>query len=211
MITPDTEISDKGDPVPFIARWNTLVSALITEPSVKLVARAAVDHGITDGQGIWPGNQRLARQTSLSDESVRRAWAVLRGTGMAHRDIAAHWTGHRRLADEYALDIPAGWRQLPIYGPAFSRFHCQHCGKAFNPQPGTHVRPDGSVGWYLRYMVFCADPGRPKRTPAEKRNRTPLRNPPRSCFQQWGGQDKWNKLGAGAWELFRQARSDDWP
>jgi hypothetical protein len=67
-ISPDDE--DK----PFVARWNTLVSALLIEPSIKLVARQACDYGIMDGEGIYPGNQRLARQTGYDERTVREAW-----------------------------------------------------------------------------------------------------------------------------------------
>lgn len=204
-------ISPGDDDKPFVARWNTLVSALIIEPSVKLVARTAVDYGIYDGEGIYPGNERLARQTSLSAEAVRQAWAVLRALGMAHRDSLSHWTGTRRTADLYALDIPDDWRMKPLYGPKFARFHCQHCAKAFNPRPGSHVRRDGSIGFYVRNMTFCADPGRPKRTAAEKARKVRLKTASAGCFDAWGGNERWGQLGDDAWKLFRAARSDDWP
>ena len=177
MITPDSETAGNGDDLLFVRRWNILVNALIAEPSVKLVARTAADFGLRDGEGVYPGNQRLARQTGLSEEAVRTALAVLRAFGMARLDVPSHWNGKRRDADRYALQIPPDWRGLPVYGPSSGRFHCQHCGKAFNPQPGTHLRKDGTVGFYLRNMIFCPDPGRPKRTAAERQRRSPLRRP----------------------------------
>jgi len=211
VISPGDECLPSGEPAPFIARWNTLVKALIVEPSVKLVARTAVDYGIYDGTGIYPGNERLARQTGYDARTISHAWAVLRALGMAQRDGFSHWTATRRTADMYALEIPDDWRFKPIYGPKFGRFHCEHCGRAFNPRPGTHVRKDGTIGFYLRNMTFCADPGRPKRTAAEKARKTRLKPVPQGCFEAWGGSTRWIQLGDDAWKLFQAARSDDWP
>jgi hypothetical protein len=202
MISPDDE--DKA----FVARWNTLVAVLIVEPSVKLVARTAVDYGVADGEGVYPGNERLARETSLTERAVREAWKVLRALDMAEVDDPSHWNGRRRTADSYSLVIPDDWRSKPIFGPGRGRFICQHCGKKYNPRPGTVVHDDGSVGWYVSRMVFCPPPGRPKRT----RKTGPLKPAPPSCFDLWlGGHPKGWPKGGEAWDMFRKARNDDWP
>src|ERR1022692_898211 len=130
MVTPDDEER------PFVARWNILVAALIVEPSIKLVARTAVDYGIADGAGIFPGNKRLARQTGLDERTIRQAWKFLRAQGMARLVRESSWSGDRRTADSYLLEIPAGWRNLPMLGPRAGQFGCQQCGRLFNPRPG---------------------------------------------------------------------------
>jgi hypothetical protein len=211
MRPPDRKYADDGTEILFVRRWNTLVSALIVEPSVKLVARTVVDYGLADGQGIYPGNERIARETGYRAAAVANAWAVMRGIGMAERVTGSYYDGRRRTADEYELVIPDDWRGFPAYGPNLRRFRCQHCGKAFNPLPGTHVRPNGSVGWYLARMVFCAPPGRAKRTPEEVARKAALKAADTSCFVLWGGARRWEGLGDKAWEAFRRARDDDWP
>jgi hypothetical protein len=137
MITPDTVVDAKGNEVLFVRRWNILVAALLVEPSIKLVALRAATYGLADGLEVYPGNQRLARETGLSERSVREAWHFLRTEGMAIRAARSAWTGASRTADEYQLAIPAGWRAMPMLGPHSARFTCQQCGHKFNfnPQP----------------------------------------------------------------------------
>lgn len=213
MITPDDTEDAKGDPIPFVARWNALVSALIVEPSVKLVALTAGNYGIHDGTRVFPSQQRVARQTSYDDETVRHAWAVLRAMSMAERDVPSYYDGRRRTTDEYTLVIPDDWRRLPVYGPGQKRFHCQHCGKAFNSRPGTVLHKDGTVGWLLARMVFCPSPGKPR----PRADGTRARKAPESCFDGWERERAakrlpiWNALGNDAWKMLNQARGDDWP
>lgn len=194
---------------PFVARWNSLVSALLVEPSIKLVARTACDYGVATGENVFPGNQRLARQTGYDERTVREAWHFLRAEGLARRLEHSAWTGDRRNADRYELVIPSGWRSMAIQGPHFGRFACQHCGKQFNPPPcNTYSkRADGktpvttadgtrTVTWFLWKAVFC---------PAPQRGR----QKGKGCFELW--EKSGGKWGAGAWDLFRKARNDDWP
>jgi hypothetical protein len=194
---------------PFVARWNALVSALLIEPSIKLVARTACDYGIMTGENVFPGNQRLARQTGYDERTVREAWHFLRAAGLAERLERSAWTGDRRNADRYELVIPSGWRGMPMFGPHFGRFACQHCGSLFNPQPcNTYRKRQGTqtpvtdahgvrtVTWFLWKAAFCPAPQRGKERG-------------KGCFSAWerfGG--KW---GDGAWEIYRKARNDDWP
>jgi hypothetical protein len=196
---------------PFVARWNALVSALLVEPSIKLVARQACDYGIMDGESIYPGNERLARQTGYDERTVREVWHFLRATGMAYRGVRSAWTGDHRTADMYALEIPSGWRAMPVLGPNAGRFTCQQCGKKFNPPPcntfltqrdagGKTATPavgrDGlrDVRWSLWKAVFCP--------------------PPRSgngCRVEWERSNgPWNG-GQHNWDLFGKARNDEWP
>lgn len=195
---------------PFIVRWNVLTRILLVESSVKLVARSAMDFaGFEDGSSCYPSNERICRETGYSDKTVRTAWAVLRGLGMAVR--VAHGVAHRRLADEYQLTIPDGWRDLPVLGPHCGKFRCFYCGKPFNPQGNSHVnaRPedkpgDDSVSFDLRPMCFCPAP------------RKAGRSLPLSCPDLWdedrreAGLPPFARLGRDQWEVFQQARGDDW-
>ena len=198
MIRPDDE--DRL----FVARWSSLVSALLIEPSVKLVAMQAAQYGIADGEDIYPGNERLARQTGLTEKTVREAWHFLRGTGMAIRDARSAWTGDRRTADLYELVIPEHWEGFALLGPHSRRFTCQHCRKLFNPPPCSvfatdkkgHPVVDRQTGnrqvrWRVSQGVFCPPP---RKGPG--------------CFADWQrGGGKW---GDDAWAMFRKARSDEW-
>lgn len=198
MITPDDEERL------FVARWSVLVGALLVEPSIKLVAFQAAQYGLADGEDVYPGNERLARQTGLSERTVREAWHFLRGTGMALRNARSAWTGDHRTADLYELAIPEDWQGFPLLGPHAGKFTCQQCGKKFNPQPCNVFRTEHGnpvvsretgnreVRWRLGNATFC---------PAPRRGR--------GCFDDWcAANGPWG--GAGAWDLFRKARHDDW-
>ena len=197
MITPDDE--DRL----FVARWNVLVAALLVEPSIKLVAYQAAQYGLADGGDVYPGNERLARQTGLTEKTVREAWHFMRGTGMAIRSTRSAWTGNHRTADLYELTIPEHWRNLPVLGPRFGKFTCQHCGKQFNPQPCNVFQTEKNkpvidretgnrqVRWHLFKATFC---------PA------PRKGP--GCFRDWEAAG--GKWADSAWDLFRKARHDDW-
>jgi hypothetical protein len=199
MITPDDE--DRL----FVARWNVLVGALLVEPSIKLVAYQAAQYGVADGEEIYPGNERLARQTGLSEKTVREAWHFMRGAGMAVRGLPSAWTGDHRTADLYELVIPDHWRGFPILGPHGGRFTCQQCQKKFNPQPcntfllGKDGHPvispetgNRQVRWRLPAATFCPPPRKD-----------------RSCLSMWeAANGRWG--GDGAWDLFKKARHDEW-
>lgn len=201
LTAPDVRYAKDGTEILFVRRWNTLVSVLMVESSVKLVARTVVDYGLADGATIYPGNERIIRATGLGDKTVRLAWATLRALGMAERAIPSYYDGRKRQADEYQLAIPPDWRGLATYGPNLGRFHCQHCGKVFNPPPCAHLRTaQETVGWWLTKAVFCPEP----------RKGT-------GCFAAWNreqrkaGRPEWEALEQEAWKLFRLARNDDWP
>lgn len=192
---------------PFIARWNVLTRILLLDPSVKAVARSAIDFAdFTDGSSCHPSNKRIERETGLSDRTIRTAWQALRGLGMAER--VGYGSPHRRLADEYQLRIPDDWRYLPIYGPHVQDFHCLYCGKGFTPQGNCTVSgTDGKekIGYRLHLMTFCPPP-----------RKTKGRDQP-YCLDMWdasqveSGQPQWGRLdGSQAWAGFRKARGDDW-
>jgi hypothetical protein len=189
-VHPDDE--DK----PFGLRWNKLVQILLVESSVKLVARAAADYAdFRDGTECRPSNERLARETGYSERTVRTAWGVLRGLGMAERVRYAQAHAHR--ADVYDLRIPPDWKGFPVLGPHGRKFTCLHCGKLFNPQGNNTLRPDGKVGFRIERYVFCP---RPRKGP--------------SCRDDWdtGEATRGRPLfrDADQWKAFRTARGDEW-
>lgn len=200
MFAPDDE--DK----PFIARWNVLTRILLVETSVKLVARSAMDFAdFGDGSSCHPSNERIERETGLSERTIRTAWQVLRGLGMAER--VAFGSAHRKLADEYQLQIPANWQNLPIYGPYVRKFNCLYCQKLITPQGNCIVeveRGQEQVRWKVQRFVFCPPPRATK-------GRDTV-----NCFAEWSehqvlaGAPRWTELGGDVWKLFRQARGDDW-
>lgn len=204
MFAPDDE--DK----PFIARWNMLARILLVESSVKHVMRAAMDYAnFDDGASCHPSNERLARETGYSEKTVRFAWSVMRGLGMAER--VAHGVAHRRLADEYQLTIPDSWKGLPVLGPHGRKFTCLDCRKLFiprgncsvNEQPGDKPGDD-NVRFDLGEMSFCPPP-------RKTRGREGT-----SCQAAWSERQvaahspPWLALGQERWRYFRQARGDDW-
>lgn len=197
MIRPD------DDTKPFVGRWNSLVRILLLDSSVKHVARAAMDYAdLYDGTSCRPSNERLARETGYNERTVRNAWAVMRGLGLAER--VSHGVAHRRLCDEYELVIPDHWDSLPILGPRGGKFTCLYCEKSFNPVGNSTVRPDGNVTFDLATMAFCPAPRK------KKGREDPW------CAALWDGQRHasgealWNSLGQERWKLFRRARADDW-
>lgn len=204
-------IHPDDDSKPFIARFNALVRILLVEASVKGVARAVMaDYAdFNDGSNCYPSNERLARETGYSERTIRFAWSVMRGLGMAERVGFA--VPHRGRADDYTLRIPTGWRTFAILGPNGRKFHCVYCSRVFNPQGNCSVnsQPGDKPGadivrWDLVRMVFCPEPRKVKG-----------RQEP-SCFQEWtkerrrAGAPTWDKLGADCWDLFREARADEW-
>ncbi|GGM27779.1 hypothetical protein GCM10011608_10730 [Micromonospora sonchi] len=191
---------------PFIARWNVLVRILLVESSVKAVARSAMDFAdFDDGSSCHPSNERIERETGLSERTVRTAWQVLRGLGMAER--VGFGSPHRKLADEYQLVIPPWWQNLPIYGPHVRKFTCLYCQKLITPQGNCTVKVDGDrqkVSFEVHRMAFCP-------TPRATKGRVAL-----DCLTEWNesqrqrGDPVWHEFGDDRWKLFRQARADEW-
>lgn len=195
--------------VPFSARWNTLVNALLVESSVKLVARTACDHanhydvGEREAGGdTYPGNERLARMTGLSERSVRTAWAVIRGLGMAELVESASYDPIKKRwkADDYRLVIPGNWASLPILGPSMAKFRCLHCANLMTPRANCKVDSADRVTFDATRFCFCPPP----------RDTTKGIG----CFRLWtkgreaAGLQRWSDLDV--WKLFRESRGEDW-
>ncbi len=71
-------------------------------PAHKLVLLAYADHADDDGDGIYPGEARLAAKSSYSVSSVRRITRELLDTGLLIQ-VRRGWRGQRA---EYAIDVP---------------------------------------------------------------------------------------------------------
>jgi hypothetical protein len=196
--------------LPFTARWNVLIRALLVESSVKLVARTAGDYAnLYDrdddrlaGGNTYPGNERLARETGLSERTVRTAWAVIRDLGMAERTKVAAYDPVKKKwnADEYQLVIPDGWEGLPILGPNSGKFHCLHCECLFTPQANCKVNAEGRVTFEVPRFCFCPPPKDKSKGPG--------------CFKLWSLERRraelqpWGELDV--WKLFRESRGEEW-
>jgi hypothetical protein len=219
MITPDSEYNAEGERLSFAAKWNRLVSSLIVESSVRLVARTVVDYGVKDGKGkndkgIYPGNERLARETGLTARCVQEAWYFMRAIGMAVRVHRSESDGAQRDADAYHLAIPKDWETLPVLGPTHGRFACQYCGHKFNPRAANSwmtdknkhpVIRDGErvVMWRMANLLFCAPP---RKSSGEI-----------GCVDLWGNDRKHDGLPSlsglsneEAWGMFYRARGENW-
>lgn len=189
IVLPDDEAK------PFVVRWNLLVRVLLAETSVKAVAWGAMTFADAyDGSEARPSIERLCRNTGLSKNTVRKAWATLAGCGMAEVVDESHWNGRFRTANEYRLVIPDYWRGLGILGPHEDKFRCKNCYGRFNPPPIASAHDDGTFGWMLTKAIFCKKDCEVAWNRAETKARRPL---------PWGKQE--------AWPLFREARDDDWP
>lgn len=58
-------------------------------------------------ESIYPGIDQLAEDVCMDRRSVRRALASLREKGYARIAVPSYWKNGRRMADEYALTLPA--------------------------------------------------------------------------------------------------------
>lgn len=56
------------------------------DPSSKLVLVVLADHANNDGEGIYPGNERIARRASLSKRQTQRVLAHLESHGIIRRE-----------------------------------------------------------------------------------------------------------------------------
>jgi hypothetical protein len=203
MTRPDDE--DK----PFVVRWNAFVRVLLVDPSVKLVARTAMDHADNDdGTDVFISNERMARVTGYNEKTIRTAWATMRAFGMAVRTSTGGVTitGVRK-ADVHDLVIPKLWYLKPILGPHEGRFHCIQCGKVFNPSTSSlELIEDEKTGalvakWNVYKLTMCPPPREKKGRPGD------------SCFKTWQERSDrpWSQLGnEGVWKLFEEARGDAW-
>lgn len=56
------------------------------DPSSKLVLVVLADHANNDGEGVYPGNERIARRASLSKRQTQRVLAHLESHGLIRRE-----------------------------------------------------------------------------------------------------------------------------
>lgn len=186
----------------FPQRWSALLRLLLVESSVKLIARTAMDHADqADGSGCRVSNDQLARETSYSERTVRTAWGVLRGLGLAERVASAGYdaVNERHVSDEYRLTIPDGWHRLPLLGASSAKFWCLWCHRRFNPQANCGLLPDGRVTFEVHRFCFCAG-----RVPGAKL----------SCFDSWQQAESQNNSrpwdDVDRWSMFRRSRCGVW-
>lgn len=197
MIRPD------DDTQPFVFRWRSLVRLLLFETSVKTVALVAAEYADYDtGANCRPGNERLMRETSLGERSVRYAWSIMRAAGMAERVVAG--SSYRGESDEYQLHIPANWKAYPVLGPNRGVFTCQYCGAEFNPS-GNCAYKNGKVTAKFEKLIFCPEPRKVRGRDVD------------SCYERWSAQQAeggakglYTRSLDERFELFSKARDDDW-
>lgn len=87
--------------------WERLVRRIDVNPSVKLVALTVATYADRSGGNIFPGVQRLAAVTGLTDKTVRAGLKRLRELGLLDRTREGSRRGRQGLADEYQLAYPA--------------------------------------------------------------------------------------------------------
>lgn len=203
MIRPDDLVDSKGKPIPFIFRWRSLVRVLLFETSVKAVALVAGEYAdYDDGSNCRPGNDKLMRETSLGDRSVRYAWSIMRAAGMAER--VHKGSSYKGESDVYQLHIPEHWKGYPVLGPNREAFVCQYCGAEFNPSGNCSFKA-GQVTAKWEKLLFCPEP---RKTNGRADD---------SCHERWSAQQAstgekplYSLTIQERFELFHKARNDDW-
>lgn len=73
------------------------------DPSSKLVLVVLADHANNDGDGIYPGNVRIARRSSLSVRQAQRCLAHLEGHDLIAR--ARYAKGGKGHAVEWSINV----------------------------------------------------------------------------------------------------------
>jgi hypothetical protein len=102
-------VSDDDDDPTAIRRfdWERIVKRARMNPSTKLVALAIATYADKGGDRMYPGVQKLAAVTGLTDRTVRTALRVLRDDlCLLERTYEGSRNGRRGLADEYRLRRP---------------------------------------------------------------------------------------------------------
>jgi DNA-binding transcriptional ArsR family regulator len=138
-------VTDENDEAIRRYDWERIVKRARMNPSAKLVAFALATYAGKAGGHAYPGNDKLAAVTGLSEKTVRSALKTLRGLGLVERTYEGSRHGRRGLADEYRLRWPHGIeRRVHMLDPTESlksvdcSDDCQH--------PGTPVTSSGDVG-----------------------------------------------------------------
>lgn len=88
--------------------WERAIRALPIRPPVrKLVALMVGTYASADGTNAHPGEDRLAEECGITPRAVRGHLAALRDLGLIVRTFEGAKGGRRKLADVYALEVPA--------------------------------------------------------------------------------------------------------
>lgn len=77
-------------------------------PNDKLLLLALADEANDDGESCYPGQERLARKTSMSVRTVQRRLASLQKCGLISRRPRFRGEGRGRSSDSYRLHLDQG-------------------------------------------------------------------------------------------------------
>lgn len=87
--------------------WERWVRRCILPSSTKLVALVMATYAHRDGTRVFPGVNRLAKTTGLSERTVRTALCNLRDVGLIERTAEGGRRGVQVFTDVHRLSIPA--------------------------------------------------------------------------------------------------------
>ncbi len=120
--------------------WERILRRCVLPPTVKAVAAFAAQYANRDGTRVYPGVNRLAAVTGLSERSVRRALQTLRELGLLARTRKGSSLGRQALTDEHKLTRPVDLdRRLHLLDPeetpasAACDSTCGHTGSQARP------------------------------------------------------------------------------
>ncbi len=86
--------------------WERLILLVDIPPMTKLIGLALAVYARRDGGNIHPGQARLAKETGLTDRSVRSHLERLRELGLIERTERGVGNAHMRRADVFRTTIP---------------------------------------------------------------------------------------------------------
>lgn len=88
--------------------WERAIRVLdLRPPTRKLVALMVATYADKDGGNAHPGEDRLAAECGITARAVRGHLEALRQVGLLERTFRGSSSGRRKLADCYALNMPA--------------------------------------------------------------------------------------------------------
>jgi hypothetical protein len=136
----------RRDEPPLRYEWERIVKASTLTAPVKHTALTVATYTDGDGTGAYPGTERLVRDTSLSDKTVRRALETLRDVGLLVRTVVGSSQGRRGVADEYCLAIPVDLIERLEVRPPQRRTPVTRTGDKAPKINGTPVTGTGDPG-----------------------------------------------------------------
>lgn len=90
--------------------WQAVIRRSNLTTLTKGFAFILASYSGSEGEDVFPGNERLSRVTSMADSTVRKHLKTLRDAGLITRVTAANRS--RGLADEYRLTVPSEVEKL---------------------------------------------------------------------------------------------------